>query len=82
MSKSNYRRILLKLSGEALAGGLASGIQPSAIAQIAAREQTQKQLAMVGSEAVGSTPEQFAATLRAERARWGDIVRSSGARLD
>ncbi len=53
-----------------------------AIAQIAAREQTQKQLAMVGSEAVGSTPEQFAATLRAERARWGDIVRSSGARLD
>jgi uridylate kinase len=32
---SKYKRILLKLSGEALAGGLPSGIQPNAIAQIA-----------------------------------------------
>jgi uridylate kinase len=32
---SKYHRILLKLSGEALAGGQHSGIQPGAIAQIA-----------------------------------------------
>lgn len=32
---SKYHRILLKLSGEALAGGQHSGIQPNAIAQIA-----------------------------------------------
>lgn len=34
-SKSKYRRILLKLSGEALAGGQSMGIQPSTIGQIA-----------------------------------------------
>ena len=33
--KSKYRRILLKLSGEALAGGLTSGINATSIAQIA-----------------------------------------------
>jgi uridylate kinase len=33
--KSKYHRILLKLSGEALAGGMHSGIQQGAIAQIA-----------------------------------------------
>ena len=34
-SKSKYRRILLKLSGEALAGGQQLGIQPQTIGQIA-----------------------------------------------
>ncbi len=34
-AKSKYRRILLKLSGEALAGGQHSGIHPGTIAQIA-----------------------------------------------
>jgi uridylate kinase len=34
-SKSKFRRILLKLSGEALAGGQSSGINPASIAQIA-----------------------------------------------
>ncbi len=34
-SKSHYRRILLKISGEALAGGQPSGILPAAINQIA-----------------------------------------------
>lgn len=34
-AKSKYRRILLKLSGEALAGGMASGIHPETIGQIA-----------------------------------------------
>src|SRR3984957_14847194 len=33
--KSQYRRILLKLSGEALAGGQAAGIHPASIGQIA-----------------------------------------------
>lgn len=35
MSKSKYRRILLKISGEALAGGQHSGIKPEVIGQIA-----------------------------------------------
>ena len=34
-AKSKYRRILLKLSGEALAGGMSSGINPETIGQIA-----------------------------------------------
>jgi uridylate kinase len=34
-AKSEYRRILLKISGEALAGNQGSGIQPAAITQIA-----------------------------------------------
>ena len=34
-AKSQFRRILLKLSGEALAGGNASGIHPASIGQIA-----------------------------------------------
>jgi tripartite-type tricarboxylate transporter receptor subunit TctC len=35
-----------------------------------------------GIEAVGSTPEEFAAFIRSEVARYGDIVRASGAKLD
>lgn len=35
MSSSKYRRILLKISGEALAGGQHSGIMPEVIGQIA-----------------------------------------------
>lgn len=34
-AKSKYRRILLKISGEALAGGMNSGINPETIGQIA-----------------------------------------------
>ncbi|MFM9992641.1 MAG: Bug family tripartite tricarboxylate transporter substrate binding protein [Burkholderiaceae bacterium] len=54
----------------------------TAIAKIGARDVIQKRLAVVGSESVGSTPEQFAITIRAERVRWAEIVKVSGARLD
>ena len=54
----------------------------TAVARIAAREQTQSRLAAVGSEAVAGTPEQFVTTLRADRARWAEIVRISGARAE
>ncbi len=40
------------------------------------------QLAKDGSEAVGSTPEQFAAFLAAEMAKWAEIVRSSGMKVE
>ncbi|MEI6384761.1 MAG: tripartite tricarboxylate transporter substrate binding protein, partial [Betaproteobacteria bacterium] len=46
----------------------------TAIAKIGARDVIQKRLAVVGSESVGSTPEQFAITIRAERVRWAEIV--------
>ena len=54
----------------------------AAVARIAAREQIQNKLASVGSEAVGGTPEQFAAAVRSERARWAEVVKVSGARAD
>lgn len=54
----------------------------TAIAKIAAREQTISRLAATGSEAVAGTPEQFAMTLRADRARLAEIVKISGARAE
>ena len=36
----------------------------------------------LGLEPVGSTPEQFGVFIRAELAKWGDIIKRSGARLD
>jgi len=38
--------------------------------------------AAIGSEAVSSTPEQFAEFIRKEYAKWGDVIRRSGARID
>lgn len=40
------------------------------------------QLVKDGSEAVGSTPEQFGAFLAAEMSKWAGIVRSSGMRVE
>jgi tripartite-type tricarboxylate transporter receptor subunit TctC len=38
--------------------------------------------AAIGSEAVSSTPEQFGAFVRSEYAKWGEVVRRSGAKID
>jgi tripartite-type tricarboxylate transporter receptor subunit TctC len=35
-----------------------------------------------GDEPGGGTPEEFAATIRADSAKWGDVVKRSGAKLD
>lgn len=41
-----------------------------------------ERLAMDGSEAVGSTPEQFAAHIRSEIAKWGKVVKAAGITAD
>ena len=41
-----------------------------------------KRLAADSSEAVGSSPAEFAAHIRAEKARWGPIVKQTGMRLE
>lgn len=54
----------------------------AAVTKIAADPKTKARLAVVGSEAVGGTSEQFASLVRIERARWAEVVKVSGARLD
>jgi tripartite-type tricarboxylate transporter receptor subunit TctC len=39
-------------------------------------------LTALGAEPVGNTPEQFAAFLRAEIARWAEVVRTARIRAD
>src|SRR5688500_1645809 len=43
---------------------------------------TQARLAQLGSEGGGGTPEQFAALIRRDSAKWAEVVRRSGARID
>jgi tripartite-type tricarboxylate transporter receptor subunit TctC len=41
-----------------------------------------ERFALMGDEPAGGTPEEFAETIRRDAARWGDVVRRSGARID
>jgi tripartite-type tricarboxylate transporter receptor subunit TctC len=41
-----------------------------------------ERLLQFGSEAAGSTPEQFAALIRRDSAKWADVVKRSGAKID
>lgn len=41
-----------------------------------------KRLAEVGVDVVANTPEEFGAMIRSETARWGVVVKASGARVD
>ena len=54
----------------------------ASIAKVAQRDQVQKRLVSVGSEGVASTPEQFAATIQADRVKWAEVIKASGARID
>jgi tripartite-type tricarboxylate transporter receptor subunit TctC len=41
-----------------------------------------ERFAFIGDEPAGGTPEQFAETIRIDSARWGEVVRRSGAKID
>ena len=41
-----------------------------------------EKLAATGTEPLTSTPEEFAAYIKREIAKWGDVIRKSGAKAD
>lgn len=43
---------------------------------------TQKRLLAIGAEIMKSTPDEFAAHIKAENTKWGDLVRESGAKVE
>jgi tripartite-type tricarboxylate transporter receptor subunit TctC len=54
----------------------------SETARVLRRPDVGDRLVELGSEPVGSTPEEFAAYLRDEYARYGKLVKAAGIRLD
>jgi tripartite-type tricarboxylate transporter receptor subunit TctC len=43
---------------------------------------TKERLAQLGSESGGGTPEDYAALIRRDSAKWAEVVKRSGARID
>jgi tripartite-type tricarboxylate transporter receptor subunit TctC len=42
----------------------------------------QERLAKTGAQLVGNTPQEFAAQIRAERVRWGEIIKAAGIKAE
>ncbi len=66
-----------------------AGVDPAIVARASAEiaaglraPAVRQRLADIGVEAIGGTPAELAAFLGAELARWGTVIRASGARLD
>jgi tripartite-type tricarboxylate transporter receptor subunit TctC len=47
-----------------------------------AAPQTKERFAQLGSEGGGGTPEEFAALIRRDSAKWAEVIRRSGAKID
>jgi tripartite-type tricarboxylate transporter receptor subunit TctC len=50
--------------------------------KILALPEIRERLVSLGTEPVGNTPEEFSAYLRSEIAKWGKVVKESGAKVD
>jgi tripartite-type tricarboxylate transporter receptor subunit TctC len=54
----------------------------NAVVKALAVPDLQRRMTETGAEPVGNTPEQFAEFIRVEAKKWGDLVRSTGTRLE
>lgn len=68
---------------------VAAGTPRDAIAKLHAETarilrlpEVKEKLAALGADAVGNTPEEVAATIRTETARWADVIRKQGIKAD
>ena len=52
------------------------------IVRILRSSEVQSRLAADGSEAVGSTPEQFGAHVKAEVAKWSKVIKEAGIKAE
>jgi len=50
--------------------------------KVLAHEETRQKLIAQGTEILGSTPEEYAAYLRSELARWSKVVAETGAKAE
>jgi tripartite-type tricarboxylate transporter receptor subunit TctC len=53
-----------------------------AVVEVLKEDEVQKRLSDLGAQPVGSTPEEFAAFLKKEDAKWGEVVRKGDIKLD
>jgi len=53
-----------------------------AVVEVLKEDEVQKRLSDLGAQAVGSTPDEFAAFLKKEDAKWGEVVRKGDIKLD
>src|SRR5688572_11782914 len=54
----------------------------AAVNRAIAQPDTKERLAQLGSEGGGGTPEEFAALIRRDSAKWADVIKRSGAKID
>jgi tripartite-type tricarboxylate transporter receptor subunit TctC len=52
------------------------------LAEVLKDPEVRSRYATLGIEPVGNTPEQFAAQIRADLARWGEVVKTAGIKID
>ena len=53
-----------------------------AVAQVLGQAEVREKLANAGIEPVGNSPEQFAAAMQADMAKWGKLIKDIGIRED
>jgi tripartite-type tricarboxylate transporter receptor subunit TctC len=52
------------------------------VAKVLRLPEVRERLSGLGADGVGSSPEEFAAFVRAEHARWGSVIREKGIRSE